>query len=58
MRGLIDVLNAVGENVWGVVFALLGCAMSVVSVWHRDVFPAATTLLGMAALAFKGDKSH
>jgi hypothetical protein len=58
MRGLIEALNGVGENTWAVVFALLGCGMATVSIWHKEVFPAATALLSMAALAFRGDRSH
>lgn len=58
MQKLLEILNSVGENVWAAFFALLGCAMGILSISHREIFPAATALISMGALAFKGDRSR
>ncbi len=57
MQKFLDLLNGISENVWAAFFALLGSAMGLLSISHREIFPAATALISMGALAFKGDRS-
>ncbi len=58
MKEFAEFLNSLNENVWAAFFALLGVGLALASVWYREIFPAATSLLWMAALAFRGSREN